>query len=125
MATQTNNLRRVVILYWRHSKEDRENSWTKELYEQLIYDDSIHIRNHYGTEFIFANVNRRTESYIQNRDVVESLRSHKLRGQPLVFLDLTFPNQDGSREEFYEIRGQADINLVHQRIKYYLQEYER
>ncbi len=125
MAVHTNNLRRLAILYWRHSKDDKENSWTKELYEALIYDDELRIRQRYDTEFIFANVNRRTESYIQNKDVVEALRRHKERYHPLVYMDLVFPNERGSREEIRIIYSQNDIREVIKRIKYYIIEYEK
>jgi hypothetical protein len=125
MAVLTNNLRRLVVLYWRHSQEDRENSWTKELYEKLIYDDDLRLRYQNKTEFIFANVNRRTESYLQNRDIIYELRRHKERYHPLVYLDLIFPNQDGSREELYSICNEHDIRQVMKRIRYYMLEYQR
>lgn len=125
MAVQTNNLRRLVVLYWRHSKEDRENSWTKELYEALIYNDELRLRYRNDTDFIFANVNRRTESYIQHRDLVENLRRLKERYHPLVYLDLIFPNERGSREEVYSLYNGYDIRQVIARIKYYMNEYER
>jgi hypothetical protein len=125
MAYQTNNLRRLVVLYWRHSQEDRENSWTKELYEKLIYDDELRLRYQNKTEFIFANVNVRTESYLQYRDVIYGLRRHKERYHPLVFLDLIFPNENGSTEELYSICNENDIRQVLKRIHYYMLEFQR
>lgn len=125
MAVQTNNLKRLIILYWRHSKDDKENSWTKELYEQLIYDDALRLRYRNDTEFIFANVNRNTESYVQHRDLIESLRQHKERYHPLVYFDLIFANERGSREEKHIIYNQNDVREVIKRIKYYILEYER
>lgn len=122
---QTNNLKRLVVLYWRHSTLDWENSWTTELYEKLIYDDELRLRYQNKTEFIFANVNRRTESYQQYHDVVDQLRRHKLRYHPLVFMDLWFPNQDFSREEMFVIENKHDVEQIVARIKYWMRQYER
>jgi len=125
MAIQTNNLKRLIVLYWRHSKEDRENSWTKDLHEKLIYDDQLRLRYQNRTEFIFANVNRKTESYLQHKEVVDQLRRHKECYHPLVFLDLIFPNERGSKEEMFSITNEYELNQVIARIKYYMHEFYR
>ena len=125
MAVQMNNIRRLVVIYWRHSSEDRENSWTKELYEKLIYDDRLNLRYHSEMKFIFANCNRKTESYYVNRDIVEELRRHKIRREPLVYLDLIFPNERGSREEIHSISNKYDMEQIIERINYYINIYQR
>jgi len=123
MPYQTNNLRRLIVLYWRHSQRDHENSWTKELHEKLIYDDDLRLRYQNKTEFVFANVNRNTESYLLYRDEVTELRRYKECYHPLVYLDLIFPNENGSREELYSICNGHDVEEVHKRIRYYMLEY--
>lgn len=125
MAIQTNNIKKLVILYWRHSTEDRENSWTKELYEKLIYHPKFDIRTVNSTEFIFANVNRKTESYLIHRETVEYLRKHKLRGEPLVYMDLVFANERGSREEIWSIDSKYDMEQVVERIYYLTKVFEK
>jgi len=125
MAIQTNNLKKLVILYWEHSTEDRRNSWTKELYEALIYHKKFDIRTVNETEFIFANVNRKTESYIKHRETVEYLRRHKLRGEPLVYMDLVFANERGSREEIISIDSKYDMEQTVERIYYLTKVFEK
>jgi hypothetical protein len=125
MAFQYNNLRRLIFLYWRHSTEDRENSWTKELYEALIYHKKFDIRSVRETEFIFANVNRKTESYLIHKDTIEYYRRHKLRGEPLIILQLMFANADGSREEMFSIDSQHDMLQVVDRIDYWINRFEK
>lgn len=125
MAVQTNNLKRLIILFWRHSQRDWENSWTTELYKKLIYDDKLRLRHQNQTDFIWANVNRRTESYQQHKDVVRYFRRHKERYHPLVIMELRFPNDRFSKEEKYIIQRQYDIKQVMQRIHYWMLEYQR
>jgi hypothetical protein len=119
-----NNIRRLVVLYWRHSKEDRENSWTKELYEELIYADDLRLKYRNDMQFVFANVNVRTESYNQNRYLVEELRKHKERYHPLVYIELVFP-LDGRRELLQIIENKHDINKTMRLIRYLMNEFEK
>lgn len=125
MAVQMNNIKKLIILYWRHSTEDRENSWTKELYEKLIYDDRLRLRNRSDMEFIFTNVNRKTEEYLLHREEVEYLRRHKYKGEPLVYMDLIFPNERGSREEMFSIDSKHDVEQVVERIHYWINVFEK
>jgi gluconate kinase len=120
-----NNIKKLIILYWRHSTEDRENSWTKELYEKLIYDDRLRLRHRNDMEFIFTNVNRKTEEYRLHAETVEYLRRHKLRGEPLVYIDLVFANERGSREEMFSIDSKHDVEQILERIHYWINIFEK
>lgn len=125
MPVQMNNIRTLVVLYWRHSQFDQENSWTKELRDKLNYDDELRIRYRHDIKFVFANINRRTESYQTNKDIIERLRRYKEKAHPLVFIDLIFPNENFSREEKYVINNGYDVEQVMKRIRYLVLEYEK
>lgn len=100
---KSGNVRKLYILYWRHPDLDWENARTTELYNELIYDDDVRIQMRHDIDFRFMNVHRQTESYMRHRDTVELYRRHKIRREPLCFLELWKPNKDGRREEFWSI----------------------
>lgn len=117
---KSGNLRSLHILYWRHSTEDQENARTTELFRELMYDDKLQIRLRDNLSFIFANVNRRTESYLANKSVVENLRSKKVKREPLVYLELWRPNEDQRKEEFWSIDSDYRLKAVLKRILFHL-----
>lgn len=123
MPGQTNNLSKLIVLFWRHSTEDKENSRTTDFHRELIYNDKLRLRHQHRTEFIWANVNRRTESYRANKDVVERYRRYKVKRYPLVICDLRFPNERGSREEKFVIERDSDVKAVVQRIHYWIHDF--
>ncbi len=110
------NLRKLYILYWRHDSMDWENARTSELRDLLTYDEDLNLRYRDGLDYQFMNVNRNTEDYVRHRDTVELLRRHKIRREPLIYLELWRPNKDGSREEMYSIDSDYRMKLVLRRI---------
>jgi len=97
------NIRKLYIFFWRHPELDWENARTTELYNELIYDEGIRINMRHDIDFRFMNVHRNTESYVSNRDTVELYRRHKVRREPLCYIELWKPNSDGRREEYWSI----------------------
>lgn len=119
------NLRKLYILYWRHTTMDWENARTKELRDKLTYDEpgyELFLKFRQELDFRFMNCNRNTEDYVRHRDTVELLRRHKLRLEPLVFLELWKPNSQGTREEVYSIDSDYRLKLVLKRIKEVLEQ---
>lgn len=109
------NLRRLHILYWRDSQSDKENARTTELYEKLTYEQpefDLHLKFRTELDFRFMNCNRNTEDYVRNRDQVEYLRPKKIRKEPLIYLELWTPNNEGSREEFISIDSDYRLRIA-------------
>lgn len=115
-------LRKLHVLYWRDSVKDHENARTKELRDELTYDDQMNLRFRTDLDYKFMNCNRNTEDYVRHREDVERLRPHKTRMQPLVFLDLWKPNKDGYKEEYYSIDSDYRLKIVLRRIQEALDE---
>lgn len=114
------NLKRLIFLYWRHSQLDQENARTSALYHELLYNDRIRIPMRHGLEFVFANVNRRTESYMANRHVVEAFRRYKIRKEPLFILELWDYNEEGRKQEMISVDSEYRFRLALERIQRHL-----
>jgi hypothetical protein len=111
------NLRKLYVLYWRHSTQDWENARTKELRDELTYDTELNLRFRTDLDYKFMNVNRNTEDYVRHRDTIELLRAKKVRLEPLVYLELWRPNKDGSKEEFYSLDSDYRLKVILRRIR--------
>lgn len=114
------NLRKLIVLYWRHATLDWENARTTELHRELTYNEQLALRYRHDLQYVFANCNRHTESYVANRDLVEQLRPKKIRLEPLVYLELWHPNKDGRREEYWSIDSDYRLKEVIRQIHFYL-----
>lgn len=102
-SVKSGNIRKFYVFFWRHPELDWENARTTELYNELIYNDGIRVQMRHELDFRWMNVHRRTESYVQHRDTIELFRRHKVRREPLCYLELWKPNHEGRREEFWSI----------------------
>lgn len=115
-------LKKLHILYWRHSVKEDENARTKELRDELTYDEQMQLRFRTELDYKFMNCNRNTEDYVRHRTEVEALRPHKVRLQPLVYLELWKANKNGYKEEYYPIDSDYRLKLVLRRIQEALDE---
>jgi hypothetical protein len=115
---KSGNLRKLYIFYWRHSIMDWENARTKELRDELTYDSTfpLNLRFRDDLDYKFMNVNRSTDDYVRHRDIVELYRSKKIRREPLVYLELWRPNNEGTKEEYHSIDSDYRLKLVLRRI---------
>ncbi len=100
---KSGNVRKLYVFYWRHPELDWENARTTELHNELVYNDAVRIQLRYSVDYRFINVKRDTESYARNRDVVELYRRHKIRREPLCYIELFNHNSSGYKEEFWSI----------------------
>lgn len=114
------NLRKLIVVYWRHPSQDWENARTTELHRELTYNEKLALQFRHDLQYVFANCNRHTESYTINRDIVEQLRPKKIRREPLVYLELWRPNQEGRREEYWSIDSDYRLKEVIKQIEFYL-----
>ncbi len=114
------NLRKLHIIYWRHPTLDWENARTTELFNELTYNTKLNLRFRTELQYVFANCHRQTESYMANRDLVEQLRSKKIRREPLAYLEFWEPNRDGRREEYWSIDSDYRLKELIKQLDYYL-----
>jgi hypothetical protein len=113
------NLKKLIVIYWRHPTLDWENARTTELNYELTYNSTLNIRFRSDLQYVFANCHRLTESYAANRDLVEYLRPKKIRREPLVYVELWQP-VDGRREEFWSIDSDYRLKELIKQLDYYL-----
>lgn len=106
------NLRKLYVVYWRHSSIDWENARTKELRDELTYNEKLQLKFRTELDYRFMNCNRRGEDYVVHRDTIELLRPKKIRLEPMVYMELWKPNKEGSKEEFYSIDSDYRLKLV-------------
>lgn len=114
------NIRKLYIFFWRHPVLDWENARTTELYRELTYDDDLRIHMRHNIDYRFMNVHRQTESYIKDRDVIEFFRRHKIRREPLCYIELWKPNEENRKEEFWSIDSDYRLKVLLNRIKFHL-----
>jgi hypothetical protein len=112
---KSGNLKKLIIIYWRHPEIDWENARTTEFYKLLIYDDKLALRSRQDMVFLFINCHRRTEDYARYKDLIEYYRPHKVRCEPMIYMELQEP-VDGRKEEFYSIESDYRMHAVIDRI---------
>ena len=117
------NLRKLHIIYWRHSSIDWENARTTELFNELTYNDKLALRFRNDLHYVFANCNRKTESYVRYKDVVELHRQHKIRMEPTVYLEF-WQAVDGRKEEYWSIDSDYRLKKVIERLDYFLNKWQ-
>lgn len=114
------NIRKFYVFFWRHPELDWENARTTEMYQELIYNETIRMPFRYDLDFRWMNVHRKTESYAQNRDTVEQFRRHKIRREPLCYLELWEPNAEGRKEELWSIDSDYRLRQFLRQLSQYL-----
>jgi hypothetical protein len=112
---KSGNLKKLIVIYWRHPTIDWENARTTEFYKLLIYDDDLAIRKRDDMQFLFINCHRNSEDYARHHDIIEYYRPRKTRCEPMVYMELHNP-ADGRREEFYSIDADFRMHEVIDRI---------
>jgi hypothetical protein len=105
------NIKKLYVLYWKHSREDRQNSFTNELRDKLWYDKRIEINTRKNEmDFRFMNCNKNTEDYVIHRDAINLIRRHKVTCEPLVYVELYERNKDGRMEDMVSVNGDHNLN---------------
>ncbi len=113
-------VRRLYVLYWASAeRSDWKNARTDDLIYELTYNDKLRLPLRDDLDWVMVNCNRRTESYVAHRELVERFRSKKMRYYPLIYVDLWEKGVDGTREEFWVIDSDYWMKKYLERLHQY------